>query len=161
MEMAITDLVRSLENDLADFYARIKGLSRFEESKQLFQFMEEQCRQHAKSAGEISGRHSVPGDFNLAGVIEVQARIMRTLFHEIIKEPDPLVVYRKLADGEETIALLYRRIAEQYRSLSPDHRPAAEEFDRLAVEELGHRDAILKVAEKRRQEIEEKKPVAE
>ncbi|HSB69100.1 MAG TPA: hypothetical protein VLH58_08915 [Candidatus Methylomirabilis sp.] len=154
MEMAIADLVRSLENDLASFYARIKGLSRFEESKRLFQIMEEQCRQHAQSAEEISRRHPVPGDLNLAGIIEVQARIMRTLFHEIIQEPDLLIVYRKLADGEETISLLYRRIAEHFRSLSPDHQPAAEEFDRLADEEMTHRDAILKLAENRRREKE-------
>ena len=156
MEMTIADLVRSLENDLADFYARIKGLSRFEESKPLFQVMEEQSRQHAKSADEISRRHPVPGDFNLAGIIEVQARVKRTLFQEVIKEPDPLVVYRKLADGEETISLLYRRIAEHFRSLSPDHRPAAEHFDRLADEEMAHRDAILKLAQERPREEEGK-----
>jgi hypothetical protein len=159
--MAIADLVRSLENDLADFYARSKRLSRFKESKQLFQILEEQCRLHAKSANEISRRHSVPGDFNLAGVIEIQARLMRSVFQEVIKEPDTLVVFRKLADGEETLALLYRRIAEHFRSLSPDHRSAAEEFDRLADDEMVHRDAILKVAEERRREMEEKKPVAE
>jgi len=44
METPVTDLVSFLENDLADFYARIKILSRFGEAKEVFQRIAEQVR---------------------------------------------------------------------------------------------------------------------
>ena len=44
MEMSVTDLLSFLENDLADFYARIKILSRFGEAKEVFQRIAEQIR---------------------------------------------------------------------------------------------------------------------
>ncbi len=152
MDVAITDLVVGLENDFADFYTRVEALSRFSESKPIFQWMEKQSRLHARQVERISRDYSVPGGFRLATINDIQARITGILYNEIIREPNITVVWGKLADAEETVALLYRRIAEYFRSLSPDNAPLAAEFDRLAGDEMEHRDAILQERDKYRQQ---------
>jgi rubrerythrin len=149
MEMSVADLVAYLENDLADFYARIKALPRLKEAQDILQQMETQCRQHAQRATEISHRYAVPGGVQFGGIIESQNRLKQAVSDAVVQEPDAAVVYRRLADAEETFALLYRRIAAHIRTLGATHAPIAETFDQLAAEELLHREAFLTVSETR------------
>ena len=143
MEMSVADLVAYLENDLADFYARIRAFPRLKAAQDTLWQMESQCRQHAKRAAEISHEYVVPGGVRFGGIVESQNRLKQAITDAVLQDPDPTVVYHRLADAEETLALLYRRIAEHIRSLGAVHAPTAEVFDQLAAEELVHRAAIL------------------
>lgn len=147
MEMSVADLGADLENDLADLYARIKALPRLKEAQDTLQHMESQRRQHAKRAAEISQRYALPGGVRFRGVIETQNRLEQAISDAVVQDPDPAAVYRRLADAKETLALLYRRIAEHVRSFGAVHAPIAEAFDQLAAEELMHRAAILTASE--------------
>jgi hypothetical protein len=150
MEMAVADLVAYLENDLADFFARIKALPRLKDAHDTLQHMEDQCRQHAQRGAGISRRYAVPGGLPFGGIVASQTRLKQAITDAVLQERDLSVVFRRLADMEETVALLYRRIAEHVRSLGVVHAPIAEEFDRLAAEELLHQATILSVGEQRR-----------
>jgi hypothetical protein len=150
MEMAVADLVAYLENDLADFFARIKALPRLKEAQDTLQHMEDQCRQHAQRGADISRRYAVPGGVRFGGIVESQTRLKQAISDAVIREPDLAVVFRRLADMEATVALLYRRIAEHIRSLGAVHAPIAVEFDRLAAEELLHQATILRAGEQHR-----------
>ena len=88
----------------------------------------------------------------MATIKDIQARITQILCNEIIREPNIAVVRGKLTDAEETVALLSRRSAEYFRSFSPDNGTLAAEFDRLAGNEMGHRDSILQERESYRQQ---------
>jgi hypothetical protein len=145
MEMSVADLVAHLENDLADFFARIKALPRLKDAQDTLQHMEDQCRQHAQRGADVSHKYVVPSGLRFGGIVESQTRLKQAISHAVIQEPDLAVVFRRLADMEETVALLYQRIAEHVRSLGAVHAPIAEEFDRLAAEELLHQATILRV----------------
>ena len=85
----------------------------------------------------------MPGGVRFGGIVESQNRLKQAMTDAVLQDPDPTVVCRRLADAEETLALLYRRIAEHIRSLGAVHALTAEVFDQLAAEELVHRAAIL------------------
>jgi|WetSurMetagenome_2_1015567.scaffolds.fasta_scaffold43918_2 hypothetical protein len=150
MEMSVADLVAYLENDLADFFARIKALPRLKEAQDTLRHMEDQCRQHARRGADISRGYAVPGGLRFGGIVESQARLKQAISDAVIREPDLAVVFRRLADMEATVALLYRRIAEHIRSLGEVHAPIAEEFDRLAADEWQHQTTILRAGEQHR-----------
>jgi hypothetical protein len=150
MEMSVADLVAYLENDLADFFARIKALPRLKEAQDTLRHMEDQCRQHAQRGAGISRNYAVPGGLRFGGIVESQTRLKQAISDAVIREPDLAVVFRRLADMEATVALLYRRIAEHIRSLGAVHASIAEEFDRLAADELQHQATILRAGEQHR-----------
>ncbi len=147
MEMSIADLVTYLENDLAEFHARLKALPRLRAAKGILTRMENDCREHARRAAGISPRYLVPGTMRLAGILEAQARFKQRVSQAILRRPDHEALCRQLAEAEATVARLYRGIAAHLRTIETPETPIAGEFDRLAEEELRHRDAFLKAAE--------------
>ncbi|HYL80303.1 MAG TPA: hypothetical protein VEU07_05790 [Candidatus Acidoferrum sp.] len=146
MEMSVVDLVTYLENDFAEHYARLKVLPPFRAVKDILQHMEDECRGHAQQATRISRTHALPSAMSLGGILELQTRIKRLLSEAILQHPEPAALCTRLADAEATVALLYRSIADRFRSPESPQVAVAAEFDRLAAEELLHRDAMLKAA---------------
>jgi hypothetical protein len=146
MEMSVVDLVTFLENDFAELYARLKVLPSLRGVKDILQGMEDECRSHAQQATRISRTHALPSAMPLGGIMELHTRIKRLLSEMILQHPEPVALCRQCADAEATVALLYRSIADRFRSLESPQAVIAAEFDRLAAEELLHRDAMLKAA---------------
>ncbi len=146
MEMSVADLVTYLENDLAEFYARLRALSRLRAAKGILTRMENECREHARRTAGISPRYVVPGTMRLAGILEAQTRLKQRVSEAILQRPDPEALCCQLAEAETTVSRLYRSIAAHLRTIETPETPVAGEFDRLAEEELQHRDAFLKAA---------------
>ncbi len=146
--MTLPDIIYDLEIDLAEFYARLKILSRFRRSRETFEIMEVHSRRHAETIRRVPMEGAMPVGLSFNALSGIQTRIKESLYEEVLKEENLVIVMEKLAAGEEAIGKAYLAAARLLRESVPGAEALAAEIERLGREEFGHRDQILAVREK-------------
>jgi len=138
----VFELVVSLEKDLADFYQEIGQVERLRPFADIFSFMTDHSASHAAQIEKMAAATEWPV-LNTAPIQELHERLKSSLFDQIRDEQDGTVVMRRLAQTEEVIGQIYQSIAAHFRRLSAANGAIADQFEKLAEEEFGHRDTIL------------------
>ena len=151
MAVPIFSFLATLETDIADFYRRLKSVSRLVHSDKLFDFMASHSSGHSQEILGLVSRHARP-ELDQAFLREVHEQIKVSLMAEIRNAPDLSEAVEKIARTEELVGKMYQMIAAHYRRLAEHCTGVAAELERIAGEEFQHRDMVLKEKERYRSE---------
>lgn len=143
MKTPIFQYIADLEYDLADFYSRLRSLSHLAQSAELFNFMSEHSRGHAKTVESIEGKLTKP-KLDQAFFSHVHGQIRESLFEEVIAAEDITEALQKISKAEELAGKMYQLIAKHYRELSRHYMEVSKEISQIAEEEFVHRDMVLR-----------------
>jgi len=137
----VFDLVVALETDLADFYLEIGQIERLKPFADIFSFMTDHSKNHARQIDKAAALIELP-ELNTAPIETLHQRIKASLQEKILQEEDTDKVMAELARAEEIIGTLYQSIAAHYRNRISAYKKIADQFDQLSTEEFDHRDYI-------------------
>ena len=147
MAVPIFSFLATLESDIADFYRRLKSVSRLVRSDRLFDFMANHSSGHSQEIMGLAERHARP-ELDQAFIREVHEKIKVSLMAEIRNAPDLGEAVEKIARTEELVGKMYQMVAAHYRRLAEHCLGVAGDLDRIASEEFQHRDMVLKERER-------------
>jgi hypothetical protein len=147
MKTTIFEFLAELERDLAGFYNRLKGLSRFDRSAEIFDFMKDHSEGHSRQIERLNRKHEKPS-LDRGFFLQVHEQIKGSLFNEINSAEDFIEALQKVSKAEELVGKLYKILAAHYRDLSAYYRDIASEIDVIAEEEFVHRDMVLRESRK-------------
>ena len=131
-----------LERALASFYEKIMKEERLERVKSTLEFQATHSHEHAKRIAETAQSHKKP-QLGEKVILDYQNNLTRDLFDKISVESDINKIIETLADSEEKLGDLYKKIAEKMRALSAYYETIAGEIDTIGDEEYQHRDLLL------------------
>ncbi len=147
MKTTIFEFIAELERDLAAFYGRLKGLSRFGRSAEVFDFMKDHSEGHSRQIERMVQKHEKPS-LDRGFFLQVHEQIKGSLFDEITSAEDFIEALQKVSKAEELVGKLYKILSAHYRDLSAYYRDIASEIDAIAEEEFVHRDMVLRESRK-------------
>ena len=147
MKSTVLQFISDLEHDIADFYKKMKTLTRFTRSSDLFTYMSNHSRQHANTVQELTDRYSKPEMDNIF-IRSVFEQIKESLFEEVKNAADLPEAIRKIARAEELVGKMYIMMAKHYENLAVYYQTIAKEIAAIAEEEFGHRDMVLSESKK-------------
>jgi rubrerythrin len=147
MEKEVLDLIIQVEEDLAAFYNKVKGISRLDSAKGVFQYMVEESFKHARSIESLKNKFEKPG-IQTTLVLDITHKIREKLFTNIIQEKNYNKAIDQMAQTEENIGKLYANIAAFYLKLSSYYQKVSESINHISEEEMEHRDKLLQKKQK-------------
>jgi len=136
-------LITELEDNLSEFYAKLKNVSSLNEYVKIFELMEQQSEGHSKKIrnnAEISNVKPLDSQ----PIYQLHNEIKKSLFNKVTKQSDTKNALKILAESEEIIGQMYQSISNYYRKLAGSYLKLADNLDEIAKDEFKHRDAILK-----------------
>lgn len=137
------DLIISLENSLAVFYEKLKGLSRVRNSYDILDYMETHSYEHAKDIEALKKSLKKP-ELQKMLIKDFQEKIKKSVFKEVTKQNELNKILSILANSEEAIGNLYKSIVQYLTKISTYYSEIARKVDVIAEQEYEHRDLILK-----------------
>jgi rubrerythrin len=147
--MQIGDLfetVVALERDLADFYHALGRSERLKPLADIFSYMADHSARHADRIQDATVR-SDPPPLNIAPLQALQERLKSALRQQVESEADDRLVLERLAQAEDIVGQMYQSLAQYFQQSAARSQDIAALFEKLAQEERGHRDYILKQRE--------------
>ncbi len=143
MKEQFLDYLILLEKTIAGFYENLKEEPDYSRIKPVLEFMETHSAEHAERIEELRDEFGRPViDDNL--ILNVQNNITKSLKGEIKEERDLKAILKKLADSEEAVGDMYRRISEHMLKLSDYYKGLSAKIIKIAEEENDHRDILLR-----------------
>ena len=136
------DFAILLERTLASFYEKILKEERLERIRSTLDFQATHSHEHAKRIAETAKTHEKP-QLGEKIILDYQNDLTKDLFEKIAREGDINKIIETLADSEEKLGDLYKKIAEKMRDLSAYYETIAGEIDKIGEEEYQHRDLLL------------------
>ncbi len=137
------DFIIFLERTLASFYEHKKNEPQYDRIKPLLEFMETHSSEHAEKIKELKITHNRPVlDENI--IVNYHNNLTQEVFSRIIKEKNLATVLKDLADSEEELGRLYKKIAQYLIDLSEHYKYVAGVISTIGDEEYNHRDILLR-----------------
>jgi len=131
-----------LERALASFYEKIQKEEGLERIKSTLEFQATHSHEHAKRIAETANTIEKP-QLGEKVILDYQNNLTKNLLLKISSENDINKVIETLADSEEKLGDLYKKIAQKMRDLSVYYETIAGEIDKIGEEEYQHRDLLL------------------
>jgi glycyl-tRNA synthetase beta subunit len=141
MASDILAIIEELELKTADFYKKVKVVTRFKEFSETFSLMETVSLNHAKIIHEESAKYAKP-NFDNNTIYKMHNHVTTLLWNEIINENNENVILDKISKAEENIGKLYKGIAKYFESLSVYYKEIGTFIDCISKEEFDHSKAI-------------------
>lgn len=132
-----------LEDDLADFYEKLRKVSRLNNAAEVFIFLEEHSRLHARAIEGMAGKQGIR-PLDIQTVDRIVENIKSGSFRDISENYDFNRAMDTLAGIEENIGKVYDSIADYYLNLSDQYRRFSEKIRTISGEERDHSRMILK-----------------
>jgi ferritin-like protein len=136
-------LLAYLENDLAEFYNKLRRYPRFKAYNDIFEFMEKHSRSHAERVKNMKDDFTMK-DFDKNAIIKLQKYWKDVLIKEVCKVKDDDAMLDILAEAEEMAGITYQKIAGEFKRRADRYNKMAEKILKLEQEEYMHRDMLLK-----------------
>ncbi len=137
------NLIVLLENNLANFYSKIKNLPRVTGAREVLEFMEVHSFEHANIIDQLKINLPKPA-LSESAISSFQNNLTKTLFGRIMNEEDILSLLQLLADSEESVGKLYMGVSGVFMKLAEYYRALASQIETIAKDEYNHRDLLLK-----------------
>jgi hypothetical protein len=150
------NLIVLLENNLANFYSKIKNLPRLTGAKEVLEFMEVHSFEHANIIEQLKINLPKP-TLNENAINNYQNNLTKSLFDRIMHEENILSLLQQLADSEESVGKLYMGVSGVFIKLSDYYRSVAAQIETIAKDEYNHRDLLLKDKARLAQRFEKEK----
>jgi len=150
MAIDILNVIIQLEDNLANFYSRLKVLARLKDVKPVLEFMETHSSAHAETIRNVQGKFKIP-EFDHHKAIDLNEKIKNSVYAQVIHEMDISKSMDILADSEESIGEVYKTIAKYYEKVAEIYGHISSYIDKIGSEEFNHRDLLLQEKERLRQ----------
>jgi len=152
MDDKIFKLLAVLENDLAATYELVKDKSKLKALDEVFDYMIEHSREHAARILRLRG--DIPSaEINETNVKAFQKRLKTAIISHLGRQNARETV-QEMITAEEITANLYTSIASYFRNISVYFKLVAEDIEKLANEELDHKEYLEKEAARHKAVIE-------
>ncbi len=136
-----------LEKTLASFYDNKLKQEKYQRISSVLEFMSTHSFAHAdKIKGELENNKKP--EFSKDILLNFQNTLTNDIFTEIDSERDLAKVLKIFADSEEALGALYNKIVEYMEKLSKHYKESADLIRSIALEEMDHRDLLLKDKER-------------
>ncbi len=135
------DLLTQLEEDLAAFYERVARLGRFEQARNVFDYMVEHSRLHARAIEGLKKKYPAT-TVQDAVVIDIMHRIKDTAYERITTGDNFNQLMDDLIETEESVGKMYRGIAGVLRQHADTFREFADRITEIADQEFEHAEKI-------------------
>ncbi len=142
MKSEFLDFIVFLEKTIASFYEQMQKDSAFERIKTVLDFMETHSREHGEKIDQLNRTMERP-ELSKELIIDYQNNLAKEVKNEISQQKDLPGVLKTLADSEEELALLYKRISGLMSEIAEYYQKLSREIDVLAHDEYQHRDILL------------------
>ena len=141
------DEIIQIEEELAEFYNKVKTISRLDSAKDTFQYMVEESFQHAREIEDMKEKFTKPV-FQSSAIVDIARKIRESLFTTIVQEKNYNHAIDQMAGTEETIGKIYKSVAAFYSKLSDYYKELSNTIFSIASEETEHQEMLLKKKQK-------------
>ncbi len=131
-----------LEKTLASFYEKILKDDRLERIKSVLEFQSTHSLEHAKKLAETEKNYEKP-HLGESLILDYQNNLTKEVYEKITGGADMASIIEILADSEEKLGDLYKKMAGTMRDISSYYLKIAEEIEQIGEEEYRHRDLLL------------------
>jgi len=153
MSDEILNYIIFLENTIAGFYENIKNFPEMERFVPVLDFMETHSKEHADKIQSVKDKYERPSMSDEI-IIDMHNSITRDVYKKISNETNYIKVLELLAESEESVGILYKKISDFLVQLSLHYKRLSGEILMISKEEYDHRDILLrdgkKLAEKKK-----------
>ncbi len=143
MKSEFLDFIAFLEKTIASFYEQMTRDTEFERIKSVLEFMETHSLEHAEKIEELNRSIERP-ELSRELIIDYQNNLTQNVKKEVSRNKNIPEVLKTLADSEEALALLYKKVGTLMNDIADYYKRIASEIQVLAEDEYQHRDLLLK-----------------
>jgi rubrerythrin len=142
MENEFMDIAVQLEDDLADFYGKLRGSDRLPAAREALDFLRDESAEHSR---QIAGkRTAMPKPrFNAKLCMQVLGKAKASVLARLSREVDDRAALGQLAMMEETVSKLYQSISDYLSNMARYYAGLSATFGAISAEEIKHRDRVL------------------
>jgi len=152
MNDKIFNLLALLENDLADIYELVKDKSKLGALNEVFDYMITHSREHADRILRMRG--DIPSEeIDDTNVMAFQKRLKTAIISHLGRQNARETV-QEMITAEEITSNLYTNLASHFRNVSVYFRLVADDIEKLANEELDHKEYLEKEVARHKTVIE-------